>query len=1072
MAGKRGRAHRQDRSIVKSGSLKRAAIESLEGRSLLSTYFVDASAPGPTYDGSSWNSAYVDLQQAIAVAVAEDEIRVADGLYKPTSGTDRTISFRLLGGVKLLGGYAGAGAANPDARDTGLYVSVLSGEIGAAGDYSDNSYHVVHEGTSNSSSLLEGFTITRGNGNGATNTTDRGGGIFIEGRPVTIRRCIFIENIATRGGALSNSSQTSPKIDNCEFVRNQASTNGGAIYNTNNLVLNNCIVAGNVAGSDGGGIYGGVTIQLNNTVFVGNKTAGAGGAVAKVTAGYARFQNCTIAGNVQQGIYLGSASVGSNASWIRNSIVWENSFPGGVQIAVPSNVLITNSDIQGGSPNPGTGNRDIDPHFVRDPSPGADKEWGTADDDYGDLRITAISPVVDAGDNLFAPIGMTADVAGNARFQDILTTPDTGLGAAPIIDLGAYEAIPQTMAEASGPYSVVTGLSIPLLGQGASTAAGSLQFAWEWDGDGQFDEATGANLLFDSTGYSPGTVLNVLMRMTDGNGQIIDDSTTITIVPSVVYVDIDATGGNDGTSWQNAYTNLGEALAQSAWGQTIKVAGGTYKPTAGLDRTLTFDLKSGISVLGGYAGTGNPEPDNRNPAIYQSVLSGDIGVEGTNTDNSYHVLTAVEVDSAALIDGFTITGGNARGAANSGIGGGMYIAVNSALVIRNCRFVGNIAQRGGAIGINPWSMPTIANCSISGNAASMGGGISIGSSSANLINCTLSGNEASIRGGGIWLGGSTLTASNCVFWGNVAPLNAQIDVQQPVLTVISNSDIQGGYTGSDNINADPLFAREPDPGPDGAWGTSDDDYGDLRLQTGSPCIDVGDSSIVPDSLTRDLTWDFRLADVVGVHDLGLIVDMGAYEAIGNWGALGSFEFNSPQQAVKLRFSRELFLDGLAIDDLIITRVGIGDPINYAIAASIEYDETTSIARWNFSSSLPDGNYRATLLAGSVADASNVLLPATSTFDFFVLAADANRDRKVDVNDLYILSQHWLGTGKTFSQGDFNYDGMVDQKDLGIMAQRWQAYLAEPPPAAPPVTTSAARRAPVRTPTRVTETILQ
>jgi hypothetical protein len=93
-------------------------------------------------------------------------------------------------------------------------------------------------------------------------------------------------------------------------------------------------------------------------------------------------------------------------------------------------------------------------------------------------------------------------------------------------------------------------------------------------------------------------------------------------------------------------------------------------------------------------------------------------------------------------------------------------------------------------------------------------------------------------------------------------------------------------------------------------------------------------------------------------------------------------------------------------------------------------------------------------------------------NFHVLAADANRDRTVDLRDLYILSQNWLGTGKTFSQGDFNYDGVVNKLDLTILAQAWQVKLEEPVEPAPAQPTGVGRRAPTRTPTRVASDILR
>jgi hypothetical protein len=80
-----------------------------------------------------------------------------------------------------------------------------------------------------------------------------------------------------------------------------------------------------------------------------------------------------------------------------------------------------------------------------------------------------------------------------------------------------------------------------------------------------------------------------------------------------------------------------------------------------------------------------------------------------------------------------------------------------------------------------------------------------------------------------------------------------------------------------------------------------------------------------------------------------------------------------------------------------------------------------------------------LLAGGVSDAAGNL-SAAATFDFFVLAADANRDRSVNFDDLVILAQNYGGTGKTFSTGDFNDDGSVGFDDLVMLAQRYGTTL--------------------------------
>ena len=104
------------------------------------TWYVDDSV-STSGDGSGWTQAFKTLQEGLAEANAGDEIRVAQGIYKP--GTSQGDTFELLEDVDVIGGWAGLGASNPDDYDPALYVTILSGNIGNAGDETDNSYIVV-----------------------------------------------------------------------------------------------------------------------------------------------------------------------------------------------------------------------------------------------------------------------------------------------------------------------------------------------------------------------------------------------------------------------------------------------------------------------------------------------------------------------------------------------------------------------------------------------------------------------------------------------------------------------------------------------------------------------------------------------------------------------------------------------------------------------------------------------------------------------------------------------------------------------------------------------------------------
>src|SRR5437879_5791241 len=145
-------------------------------------------------------------------------------------------------------------------------------------------------------------------------------------------------------------------------------------------------------------------------------------------------------------------------------------------------------------------------------------------------------------------------------------------------------------------------------------------------------------------------------------------------VPSTVYVNASATGGNTGADWADAFTSLQSALAAAQPGDQVWVAQGTYKPTSTTDRNISFALRDGVNVYGGFAGF-ETDLSQRNVQQNATTLSGDLGQPG-NTDNSYHVLTAIDLTSTTL-DGFTITGGNANNgggyAFEQADGGGLYI---------------------------------------------------------------------------------------------------------------------------------------------------------------------------------------------------------------------------------------------------------------------------------------------------------------------------------------------------------------------------------------------------------------
>ena len=170
------------------------------------------------------------------------------------------------------------------------------------------------------------------------------------------------------------------------------------------------------------------------------------------------------------------------------------------------------------------------------------------------------------------------------------------------------------------------------------------------------------------------------------------------------YVNQLATGINTGINWENAFTNLQSAIAAAGYGDQIWVAKGTYLPTEGLDREISFNLPTGVSLYGGFAGN-EGKLEDRNSENNTTVLSGDIGETGIRTDNSYHVVTIYQGDENTVLDGFTITLGYAANAFSGfphEFGGGVLVAADASWplsnpVIANCHFEQNRAGSGGGL---------------------------------------------------------------------------------------------------------------------------------------------------------------------------------------------------------------------------------------------------------------------------------------------------------------------------------------------------------------------------------------
>jgi Synergist-CTERM protein sorting domain-containing protein len=239
---------------------------------------------------------------------------------------------------------------------------------------------------------------------------------------------------------------------------------------------------------------------------------------------------------------------------------------------------------------------------------------------------------------------------------------------------------------------------------------------------------------------------------------------------AIRYVNANAGGANNGTSWANAFPDLQDALASSVAGDEIWVAAGIYVPTTGIGRSVFFVLKNGVALYGGFAGTETTRAQ-RKWEVNETVLSGNIGAPGSFLDNSYHVVVGSGTNNTAVLDGFTVTGGNANGSTDDRKRGGGMFNFGGSPTVRNCRFVSNHADKDGGGMFNYDGSPVVTNCTFSSNSAGEHGGGMFNwwnASSPVLVNCTFSSNSAHWGGGVCNYLAGTPKFTGCVFQHNFA----------------------------------------------------------------------------------------------------------------------------------------------------------------------------------------------------------------------------------------------------------------------------------------------------------------
>jgi uncharacterized repeat protein (TIGR01451 family) len=371
-----------------------------------------------------------------------------------------------------------------------------------------NAYHVVTGSSTYETAVLDGFFITAGQAIGTYEAPIWGGGMYNWGSSPTLTNVTFSGNSANLGGGMHNHF-SSPSLTDVTFSGNSSNSDntsyggGGGLSNwmISNPTLTNVTFSGNSAIRGGG---------MEN--FLSNPT----------------LTNVTFSGNSANDEGGGMFNWNSSSPTLTNVILWGNSASNGPGIYNDSSTpQISYSDIQGcggsGSWNSacgadGGGNIEADPLFV--------------DAANGNLRLQLTSPAIDAGDNAALPPDILTDLDGNPRFVDIPTVPDTGSGAPPIVDMGAYEAqfVDVALGKAVLPPTTAPGeaitFTLTLTNAGSIPATGIVVTdtlpAWLWG------VSITSTLIVTDTGRVPPFVW-LVQDLAPGQGGLITVSGVLTV---------------------------------------------------------------------------------------------------------------------------------------------------------------------------------------------------------------------------------------------------------------------------------------------------------------------------------------------------------------------------------------------------------------------------------------------------------------------------------------------------------------------------------------------------------------
>ncbi|MCK4886507.1 MAG: right-handed parallel beta-helix repeat-containing protein, partial [Planctomycetes bacterium] len=779
--------------------------------------------------------------------------------------------------------------------------------------------------------------------------TDNGGSGISASAYLQISGCTIANN--NKSGIKNRGYFT---VTDCIIRNNQYS---GILNEDGELNLSNSVIRGNYSSTNGGGLSSigrFEVITVENCVFSDNYAKQNGGGVysnkGESNDGINKYINCTFIGNIADeygGGYYGEGWL--TEEYLANCIFRGNSASEGLQMGIRDNadVAVAYSNVQGGqeqilvdnsSLSWGQGNIDTDPCFFA----------------YaGDYHQLSNSPCIDAGTN--SPTGglPETDIYGRDRCQD-----GDGDGNS-IADMGAYEfeydSNTPIIVSYQDFFEFYKFNDQPTSDQYLSIrncAGGRLN--WEIIADCSWLQAV------PDSGSSTGEVNEVAIRVDTTNLTHGDYSGKLTIIdanavnsPRTVLIKLHV-GGNLFVPEQ--YPTIQEAIDAANDGSIIIVADGIYTGTG--NKNINFKRKA--IRLRSENGPDNCIIDCENDGqgfIFDRNEKTDSVLDGFTIANAYnktypHGGGIYIGDSSPVIENCKIINCEAYKL----YGGGIYSGGGSP-VIRNCFISGNSSRSGGGLyfsggeidhctivgnktyygyggGIHNSGKATYKNCLIVNNVSAKGGGIYSANSSSIFYNCTIANNSAG-NGGGFFRGSWTPipTLQNCILWNNQPN---QIDATSYPIN-LTYSNIQGGWSGIGNIDADPCFVDAANNDyhlrSEGWYWDSERqrwDYDDVTsrcIDAGNPGTALGDELLtIPDDPNNE--WGENLRINMGAYGGTAKASMPPY----NWTLLGDLTNDGIVNYLDLTMQLEDWLRSAAEQPGDLNRDGMVNMIDYTIFA--------------------------------------------------------------------------------------------------------------------------------------------